>query len=316
MYFEGVGDFMTTHIDETICLYFNKGLIDMYQLENPYELVDNFRWTYDKMQEMGAKACRDTNGDGIHNDNDSYAITSWTGVLYPFLLYGSGETYMAKDENDVPYASFYNERFISAFEKVIDMCHSEGDTFTYDANIMQNTHGLSNNHRVQEVMFANNQSLFWIECVSWSKALRDMETDFGIVTAPMLDETQKEYYNFCNGNFYGQCVPITLTGEALDRTSIVMEALNSHSTSTVLATYYDIALKTKYSRDEESGRMLDLIFSSRIYDVSTVFDIAAINGSINDMCAKNNKDLASYNKRNERVNAKLIDNIISKIGKE
>lgn len=313
-YFEGVGDFMTTHIDETICLFFNKGLIDMHQLENPYELVDNYKWTYDKIHEMGVKACLDANGDGIRNDNDNYALTSWTGVLYPFFLYGSGETYVAKDENDVPFASYYNERFISAFEKVIDICHSEGDTFTYDANIMQNTRGLSNNHRVQEIMFPNNQSLFWVECVCWAKALRDMETDFGIVTAPMLDETQGQYYNFCNGNFYGQCVPVTLTGEALDRTCIVMEALNSHSTSTVLATYYDIALKTKYSRDEESGRMLDLIFANRIYDVSTVFDIASINGSINDMCANNNKDLASFYKRNQRVTDKLIENMLKKMG--
>lgn len=28
-----------------------------------------------------------------------------------------------------------------------------------------------------------------------------------------------------NGNFYGQCVPVTLVGEALERTAIIMEAL-------------------------------------------------------------------------------------------
>ena len=74
------------------------------------------------------------------------------------------------------------------------MCHAEGNAVMYNAN-RQNTMGLSHNHRVQEIMFPNNQALFWNENIAWAKALRDMETDFGIIPAPKLDEEQDRYYN-------------------------------------------------------------------------------------------------------------------------
>ena len=315
-YYGGVGDFMTTHIDETVCLYFNKGLIDNHQLENPYELVDNFKWTYDKLGEMGATVSNDTNGDGTMNDQDSWALMSWRGVLYPFLVYGSGESYMKKDETDTPYISFYSDRFISAFEKITSITHSNGDTFTYDAELMSNTMGLSNNHRVQEIMFPNNQALFWVECVSWARALREMETDFGIIPAPMYEEAQQKYYNYCNGNFYGMTFPVTLVGDTLNRSTIIAEALNSHSTNTVLKAYYDVSLSTKYSRDEETGRMLDLIFDNLVYDVSIVYDLASVNSSLYTMASENKTDVASYYKKNQKMMNKQIEKIIREITQE
>ncbi len=309
-YFEGVGDFMTTHIDETVCMYFNKKLVEDYHLEDPYSLVDDYKWTYDKMHELGVKVLEDSNGDGVRNDLDQFAVISWSGVLYPYFIYGSGETYVDKDENDIPYTSYFNERFIGAFENILRVLHSEGDTFTYDANVITDTKGLG--HRIQEVMFPNNQALFWVECVSWARALREMEADFGIITAPMYTEDQGQYYNFCNGNFFGECIPVTLTGDDLNRTTIITEALNSQS-SGVLDAYYDISLKGRNSRDEESGRMLDLIFANRVYDVSIVFDVGAINGSFCTMGANNDTDVASYHRRNEKVTSKLIDNLMKNI---
>ena len=299
--YSGIGDFMTTHIDETVCMYFNKGLISNHQLENPYELVDNFKWTYDKLNEMGAKV------------SNSWALMSWRGVLYPFLVYGSGESYMKKDETDTPYLSFYSDRFVSAFEQITAIAHSNGDTFTYDADQMSNTKGLSNNHRVQEIMFPNNQVLFWVECVSWARALREMETDFGIITAPMFEETQQKYYNYCNGNFYSIHLPVTLVGDTLNRSTIITEALNSHSTNTVLKAYYDVSLSTKYSRDEETGRMLDLIFDNLVYDVAIVYDMASVNSSLYTMASENKTDISSYYKKNQKSMKKQIENMMKKI---
>ena len=268
----GVGDFMTTHIDETIVMFFNKSLVEKYSLENPYTIINNMQWTYDKMAELGKTASQDVDGNGVYDDNDNYALISWSGVLYPYLIYGSGECYVTKDENDVPSITFFNDRFISAYEKIISICHGDGDTFLYDANLKSNTKGLSNNHRVQEIMFPNNQVLFWVECVSWSKALREMDADFGIIPAPMLDEEQGQYYNYVNSNFYAPSIPTSVSD--IDRTCVILEALNSMSTDTVLKAYYDITLKTKYSRDEESSAMLDIIFNNRLYDTSVVYQIA------------------------------------------
>ncbi|NLY68687.1 MAG: hypothetical protein GX067_02720, partial [Clostridiales bacterium] len=36
--------------------------------------------------------------------------------------------------------------------------------------------------------------------------------------------------------------------------------------------YYEISLKTKYARDDESQEMLDIIFASTVYDLGNIFD--------------------------------------------
>ena len=88
---------------------------------------------------------------------------------------------------------------MSAYEKVVDICHSDGDNFFYDADIRTSTMGVEN-HRVQEIMFPNNQALFWVECVCWARELRAMEQNFGVVVPPMYDETQEQYYSFHHGD--------------------------------------------------------------------------------------------------------------------
>lgn len=309
-YFAGIGDFMTTHIDVTACIFFNKSIVTDYNLESPYELIDNYKWTYDKMYEMGKKVISDSDGNGVYNDLDRYALLSHSGMIYPFLIFGSGETYVTKDENDIPYVSYNTEKFVNVFEKILSIVHSEGDTFTYDARVSPSTMGLGD--RIQEVMFPNNQALFWIECVSWSKALRDMEADFGIITSPMYNEEQGQYYNFVDGNIYCECIPTTLVGENLNRATIIVEALNS-SSSGVVDAYYDISLKGKHYRDEESGRMLDLIFANRIYDISVLFNVSAVTTVLEKMGVDNDTDLASCYKRNNKVAIKLIENIVDNI---
>ena len=315
-YYGGVGDFLTTTLDETVGLFFNRALLDAYQLEDPYELVDNMKWTLDKFAEMGATVSNDTDGDGKFTDMDRYSLLGLRFNVYPMLIYGTGESYVKKDENDAPYISISTDRFVSAFEKIVDICHSDGDHFFYDADVRANTMGLSNNHRVQEIMFPNDQALFWVECVCWARELREMEEDFGVVVPPMYDEAQGQYYSFHHGRFFGPQIPVTLTGESLDRCAIILEALNSHSTDTVLKAYYDVSLTNKISRDEETGKHLDLIFDTLTYDTSIVYEIASIDSGLYTMASENKKDIASYTKKNQKVMKKQIERIIENIASD
>ncbi|MBQ7930032.1 MAG: hypothetical protein IJ334_03340, partial [Clostridia bacterium] len=104
--------------------------------------------------------------------------------------------------------------------------------------------------------------------------------------------------------------------ETLERSTIITEALNSHSTDTVLKAYYDVSLTTKYSRDEETGRMLDLIFDNLVYDVSIVYDIASVNSSLYTMASENKTDVASYAKKNQKMMTKNIEKLMKEITSE
>ena len=299
-----VGDFMTTQIDETICMFFNKGILADYNLEDPYELVNNGKWTLDKLAEMASVSGNDTNGDGIYDTNDSYGMMSWRGVFYMFLLNGCGNTLVEKNEEDVPVYTFNSESFINSYEKILNIIHGEKKIY-FDAEKD------ANNHRVQEVMFPANQVLFWSECISWAKALREMEANFGILPAPKYDEAQSQYYSCNNGNFFGMSVPVSVSDK--DRTSVILEALQSASTRTVLSAYYDIPLKSKYSRDEESAKMVDIIFDSTTYDCSTVYGLGSVKTNIYTMASENNTDIASFYKKQSKALTKTIEKMVDKI---
>lgn len=299
--YHSAGDFMTTHFDVTRALFFNKGLIENYHLENPYELVKNNKWTYDTLQNMIVQVGEDLDGNGVYDHNDLYGILSYDLMINTYLLLAGGEKFVSKDENDLPYISFYNEKFLQIYDKVYNLVHVDGGIHFFDARGTENGSGLGD--RAQEVMFPNNQALFWIECLAWSKALREMQLDFGILPAPKFDESQERHYHVTSG-FYGFSIPTTV--KDLDMTCIVLEALNSMSTGLIDVAYYENMLKSKISRDEESGDMLDIITDSILYDTSIIFNFATIDDGVSALIADGSTDVSSYYNRTAKVQNRLI----------
>ena len=54
--------------------------------------------------------------------------------------------------------------------------------------------------------------------------------------------------------------------------AIITEALCAESYKKVVPAYYETALKTKYTRDDESIAMIDMIVNSRVFDLGYVYD--------------------------------------------
>ena len=94
------------------------------------------------------------------------------------------------------------------------------------------------------------------------------------------------------------CIPKTVGNP--DLVSKVCELLAYYSGDTALPAFYDLVLGEKLSRDEDSKRMLDVIFGSRIYDVGMSYFGGQPNcGSLfytpsNLVIKKKSADFASY----------------------
>lgn len=204
-----------------------------------------------------------------------------------------------KDSSDFPvFNALHNERLMSAFDKLVSLSYS--GTFLFDADAMGDK-----NHRNQDVMFPGNQALFWSELVHWSKLLRSMDSEFGILPAPKLDESQDGYYQ----NVYADalCMVIPVTGvDHIERTGIILEALNAESYVITIPAYYDIMLKTKISRDDESGEMLDIMFENRVYDLGKIYWDADTFAQANTAYKANNPSLVSLLEKRE---SKMTTNI-------
>jgi len=281
------GDFSMTHYGDTIGMFFNKKLLNDFGLESPYNIINNGKWTYDKFYDMAKDASRDLNGDGKFDKNDQFGYMSLTHIWAHGFLTSAGQQTIGKDENDMHVFTMKTEKFVTVYQRLIEIMHSENMVFDADT---------AGNHRLQDIMFPNNQALFWSEVVHWATILRNMDADFGIIIHPKWDETQSEYRNYVYPPPV-MCIPSTSSN--IERTGMVIEALCYESTDTVIKAYYDVLLKTKISRDDESEKMLDIMFNNRSYSLANIFYGGEIYSPLTALSKKKDADISSWIEKNE-----------------
>ena len=156
-------------------------------------------------------------------------------------------------------------------------------------------------------MFANSQSLFIDTTFFAIEKMRAMETDFGIIPYPKLNETQKDYVSRIEYYFTTQ---VAIINPDIDRAGIMLEALNSYSAKTIIPAFYEIALKTKHARDDDSAEMLDLILDTLVIDIGdTTLCDRIRDGFMAAMFERNDRNLASRIERTETIIQRFVDNI-------
>ena len=283
MYF-AVGANNLTGYDYTHVLVFNKDMINDNKLDNPYELVDSGAWTFEKYESMVKGITQDVNGDSVMDGNDIYGYLSQPKAVLPAFWIAADVLSINKDENNYPVFTMpSDQKFISIFEQVYRM--------TWDNNSWFSNQSRTNYDDLLINMFQNEQALFMDITFFYIASLRDMDADFGIIPYPKYDEEQENYYSRIEGCEL-TCVPVT-AGD-LERTSIILEALACESYKSVVPAYYEIALKTKYTRDEDSSRMLDIIFENRIFDLGdTIWCTELRDGVFEGMFMNNDRALSS-----------------------
>jgi len=112
-----------------------------------------------------------------------------------------------------------------------------------------------------------------------------------------------------DGSHQVMAVPITVSNTEL--IGVITEALCAESYKKVVPAYYDVALKFKGTRDEESIAMLDMIVNSRVFDFGYVYD--AWSGAafiIQNLVDQNNPNVASYWAKYEKSIMKHYESVI------
>lgn len=293
-----IGDYDINVLDLTYALVFNKQLVTDYDMESPYELVNNGKWTMDAMLSMMTEVLSDINGDGVMDVNDRWGYLAHGKQVSPNFWIGAGEMSLLKDENDLPYINMTSERFVDVWNKFFDITWGAE---TWFAKSINDADVPSDNIQI----FSEGRSMFMDVSFFHINNLRDMETDFGVLPYPKYDEAQSEYYSRVS-YYWANIIPVT--NSKLEMTGAILEALNCESANYVVPAYYEIALKTKYSRDEESAAMLDLIFDNRVVDLGDTVLCATIrDGFINQMFTKNNRDIISMIAKREKNIQKQFD---------
>ncbi|MBQ8400982.1 MAG: hypothetical protein IJX14_03540, partial [Clostridia bacterium] len=279
------GDYYISLWENLFGFFFNKQVAEDYQIEDLYQLTRDGKWTMDKLEEFCSIVSNDSNGDGTWDENDTYGlVTNWSTGIDTFQIGFKMDLVSHTDDGGLEI-TMMSERAVDIVNRVVALFHDSHGMFTMSTT--------GEDLSPFDDMFTSNRALFYAIFFANNTALRDMETDFGILPYPKLDESQESYYNTSRDNFDLFVVPVDVKDQEF--TGIITEAMCAESYRSVVPTYYDVVLKTKNARDEESAEMIDLIRDTLTFDFGYLCS-SSLNGLGHifvGMVRDGNTDLAS-----------------------
>ena len=297
--YAAIGNFNFASYEISHALLFNKTMIQDFGLENPYDLVNRQKWTFDKMEEMMKPVIYDLNGDGAMDGNDRYGYLANPKEVLPNFWIAAGTFSVGKDENDMPYLAMGSEKFVNAFNKTFSMLWDTGAYYLGKGGPDIPQYAIE--------MFSDNQSLFMDSTLFVIEKMRSAEIEFGIIPYPKYDEAQKNYVSRIE---YYMAMQVPVSNPDPARAGVMLEALNCESAKTIIPAYYEVALKTKYARDDESAQMLDLIMNTLVVDIGDTTLCDKIRDAfMASMFEKNDRNLMSKIESTEKIIQKFIEKI-------
>ena len=253
-------DLAITSMLYTHAFFFNSTLLEQYgtSADDMYNLVKEGKWTIDKAIEITSPIYEDLDGNGQRDASDRYG--------FGYSIWNAADVWLAafdqpicKTSDEGVEMTFMTDKTTAIVEKLCKWHYDTNCFFNYP-----NIYEEETRMRDGTLVFAP------IRFKACFDALRDMEDPYCMIPYPKWDEAQAQYLTNADDKFTVFSVPLTAVN-SLDFVGTIYEALSAESYKTVYPTYYDTALKGKYSSDPTTAEMVDLIMAGRNFDFSFQF---------------------------------------------
>lgn len=241
------GYYGLTGISQNVVLYFNTKLANNYNIGNVYEMVDNGSWTIDRFMELTSGVTDDINGDGKLVLLDDITGVTGAAAYFARTSISMGHSFVSRDDEGKITLSETSEKLVDIHDKLHKIISDNliDDTYTQF-----------------EPAFVGDHSLFLITYLkSISSALREMD-DFGVVPVFKYNDDQKEYITSSEPDI----IAILKLVKDENMSADIINALTCYSYVYLKDVYLDICFKNKYSRDEDTNRMLNIILANPALD--------------------------------------------------
>ncbi|MBQ8641567.1 MAG: hypothetical protein IJ480_05060 [Clostridia bacterium] len=249
-------------------IMFNRDMASDLGLEDYYTLVEEGKWTIDRMMEDARTATYDSDGDGTITDEDRIGIAY--EVLTPeSILFGAGYHYI-EQENGEMKITLEDENLVSLMQQLISFFQEECAVWVY------------NGGPYDEVkMYSEGHLLFYNPVTFCLADFRELEYDFGILPMPKLNSEQENYIS------YGQpwatatpYVPVTNTGDTLSMTGMIIEAMAAYGLEVLRPAVFEDVIQLKSTRDEQSGKIINLLFDTITFDLMPILNPGSLYGEL------------------------------------
>ncbi len=282
-------------------VYFNKDLITKYNLENPYDIVNDNRWTVDKMIEMSTGIYSDLNGNSVSDAGDSFGFVTYD-IFYDSFFWGSGLTEIEKDTsgNLVVSDNWNSEKTLSLLNKLCPFFNESGYTYT------------STNSTDLYTCFSQGNALFALTEAQYSiRWFSSSDVSYGVIPVPKYDSSQDKFVTILS--FPYTMYSISLATKNSNEAAAVLECYASESYRNVTPAVFETSFKYKYSSGNEDVVMWDIIRSTVSFELGRIFSTSLQNlsYSIFRNAVKNNT--ASSWTSQFKTYSKVINKCISDI---
>lgn len=245
------GDISPSVLGFMNCIFYNKKIAVDYNISGLYDLVFSGQWTFDKYAAMSKQIYKDLNGNSEVDKEDLFGVT--TSDYYD-VYFSAFEIPITNTEADGSLSLALGDKFYAAYSLLREFSMDESALPQAISNANEKV-----NFTNDVNFFANGQMLFFGGLVRFSDYYRDMKDDFGILTVPKWDEDQKNYHTTSHANYSLVNIPATLPADRHDMVGAVMEALAAEGYRSTTPAYFESTLKNKYSRDDETLEVLDIL---------------------------------------------------------
>ncbi len=288
------GSLSTTNIGSTFCVLFSNKLLADHDIEFPYQLVRDGKWTLDVMDSYVKQFSSDINGDGVielTNDLMGLGTSTWGGMVARYYL--AGTKIVTPNADGKPELTAYNEKVMDIFVRMNEQ---------FDAKCA----GINDEEFVNA--FKGNHLAFIDKSLDVLPQMADMETNFGVLPMPKYDESIDRYYSLVEAGTRLCIIPITVSD--IDRTGAITEAFAYYGEKLVIPAYYENALKNRYVRDEASIEMIEIIRNSQTYDLAYFNDVqfgGYLSSIGHDLAVDSSKTLTTLYEKGRKSVERLIE---------
>ena len=305
-----IGDSGLGNVKHTFCVFFNEDLMAANGIDTDlYSMVDEGKWTLDAFTKIAQQGYVDTNGNTEKDAGDSYGLTFGDANKITGFL-SSLDIKMISQTDSGYKIEYRNEHAVNAVEKITALANenlsvapfwlTNGDHPEWQVATGGGNYG--------SLTFMEGRSLMTCSLICDAATIMP-EIDFscGIVPYPKYDEAQKNYYSFLQRSCY---VLIPTTADA-EFSGALLEAWSSQAYRTIMPEYFETTLKVRYSQDNNTSRMFDLIRSSISYDPGEIFAsfLGTPSGMLKSFVYENNSDWVSSVTAQENVWQAALDDL-------
>ncbi|MBQ8849759.1 MAG: hypothetical protein IJ011_05475 [Clostridia bacterium] len=254
------GDASLEVLENIEIVFFNKDMTDTLGLDM-YQIVNDKKWTIDKMLEIGKQvsAGMDT---ADTTDDDVYGAIYDVHSLRSQLISADLKLTEIKDNGTIELIAESRALNLNIQAKVKSLIH---DTST---NYFGGGSTARTNMAGKAKLLGEKKAAFYATCMYAGSTVKKTGANYGVIPMPMYEEGGE----YISTSYGVSTFAIPKTAADYHFSAVILDALNYHSYNTVVTGFFDTAMKAQIADSPEDARMMDIARESLYFDFAWMLD--------------------------------------------